>query len=128
MRVLIAAVISGAMVLGLRPARAELVPVAAPAVGADCDDIDLAPLVAALVAEINVLQSKSAPMKFGGQQITPLDYSNRTLRPLYELAKAGDKPCALCGADQQVYLAESRRGAHLVHRLPHPHRAWLSRR
>ena len=96
-RILIAAGISAAALATLGSARAELVPVAAPVVGADCDDLELAPLIAALVAEINVLQSKGGTLKFGGQQVTPLDYSNRTLRPLYELAKAGDKP-ALCAA------------------------------
>jgi membrane-bound lytic murein transglycosylase A len=94
-----------ALLLVAGVARAQLVPSAAPPVAGQptCDDIDLAPLVSALVAEINVLQSKSkAPMKFGARTLTPLEYSNNTLRPLYELAKGGDK-AALCTALTQKF-------------------------
>lgn len=82
----------------------ELVPVAAPPLTTACDDIELDSLVVALVNDINALQKKSGPpLKFGAKLVTPLEYANRTLRPLYELAKAGDK-AKLCGALQHGHL------------------------
>jgi membrane-bound lytic murein transglycosylase A len=87
--------------VGVSPvAQAELVPTTAPALSVACDDLDLGPLVAALVSEINVLQKKSGPpLRFGSKQVTPLEYATRTLRPIYDLAVAGDK-AKLCGALQ----------------------------
>lgn len=75
-----------------------LVLVAAPPLTVACDDLDLSSLQAALVQEIDVLQKKSGPpLVFGSRSVSPLEYSNKTLRPLYELARAGDLG-KLCGA------------------------------
>jgi membrane-bound lytic murein transglycosylase A len=62
-----------------------------------CDDLDLAPLEAALVKEITILQAKSGPALRFDRALSPLEYSNKTLRPLYDAVKAGDR-AGLCAA------------------------------
>lgn len=79
-------------------ARAQLAEVRPPALSASCDDLDLQPLLQAVVHEIDELQVSRGPaLRVGGRAISPLEYSNRTLRPLYDLLRAGDR-AALCQA------------------------------
>jgi membrane-bound lytic murein transglycosylase A len=86
------------VLLAATSTRAELQAVAAPALSVACDDLDLATLQAALVQEINLLQGRSGPpLRFGNRSVSPLEYATRTLRPLYELVRAGARD-KLCGA------------------------------
>lgn len=85
-------------------ARAQVSPVRAPPLSADCDDLELAPLTSAVVHEIDLLQVKKGPaLRIGGQTLTPLEYANNTLRPLYALLRAGDK-AKLCAALRERFV------------------------
>jgi membrane-bound lytic murein transglycosylase A len=61
---------------------------AQPVASEACDDLDLVPLERALVREITVLQGKSGPPLRLDRAVAPLEYSNKTLRPLYEAVKS----------------------------------------
>jgi membrane-bound lytic murein transglycosylase A len=79
-------------------ARGEVKAVPPLAVGAACDDLELASLAAALNQESAILSRRSGPpLEFGAQKVAPRDYAARTLAPLAQLAQAGDR-AALCQA------------------------------
>jgi peptidoglycan lytic transglycosylase A len=79
-------------------ARAELKPVATPALTTACDDLDLAPLADALDSEMAALaKHPGGTMNLGGRAVSYADYSARTLRPLLAWARAGDRT-KVCGA------------------------------
>jgi membrane-bound lytic murein transglycosylase A len=68
----------------------------------NCDDLDLAPLAAALNQEIAIYQKKTSPaLAFPDKQVSPRDYATSTLAPLAKLAQAGNK-AAFCGALKQL--------------------------
>jgi membrane-bound lytic murein transglycosylase A len=75
----------------------NLEPVAPPAnFSAACDDMDLAPLAAALDQEIAKMQGMSGSLTFGKAQVTYKDYAAKTLVPLAALARKGKTE--LCAA------------------------------
>lgn len=76
----------------------ELVPVATPALGAPCDDLDAAGLVAAIERQLPALRAMPATpgFRFGPRVVSPADYARTTLAPLAELARKGT--AALCAA------------------------------
>lgn len=92
------------LLMGSSQARAQLAPVSAPPLTADCDDLELAPLTSAVVHEIDLLQVRKGPaLHIGGRTLSPLEYASGTLRPLYELLRAGDK-AKLCAALRERFV------------------------
>ncbi len=68
----------------------------------NCDDLELAPLAAALNQEVAILGKRSSPpLVFPDRQVSPKDYAATTLAPLARLAQAGAKP-AFCAALKQL--------------------------
>jgi membrane-bound lytic murein transglycosylase A len=65
----------------------------------NCDDLDLAPLAAAINQEVAVLSKRSTPMIFPDRQVASKDYAASTLAPL---ARAASSPAALCAALRQM--------------------------
>jgi membrane-bound lytic murein transglycosylase A len=87
---------------------------AAPAASPSCDDLDLGALEAALVREITLLQAKSGPpLKIGERSVSPLEYSNKTLRPLWTAVKAGDR-AALCATLKSGFTWHREQGNTLI--------------
>ncbi|HZS35393.1 MAG TPA: MltA domain-containing protein [Polyangia bacterium] len=79
-----------------RTARAELRATKAPALTVECDDLELAPLADALDQEIAQLGRRSGALKIGERSVPVAEYIARTLKPLAEFARAGDRT-KLCG-------------------------------
>src|SRR6266702_661776 len=75
---------------------AELEPVAAPDLGAACDDMELKPLADAIDREVGKMQTMSGGLSFGSTQVSYRDYAQKTLAPLAALARKGAD--ALCPA------------------------------
>jgi membrane-bound lytic murein transglycosylase A len=67
----------------------ELVQVAAPELGASCDDLDPTALAAAIDQEIASLEAHGKPLRIGDRAIPAREYVARTLRPLAALARQG---------------------------------------
>jgi peptidoglycan lytic transglycosylase A len=80
-------------------AQAQLRAVQPLALDANCDDMDLAPLVAAINQEIAVLSKRSTPMIFPDRQIPSKDYATTTLAPL---ARAAANKTGFCAALRQM--------------------------
>lgn len=84
-------------VLGAAPARAQLVEIPAPNTGgAACDDMDTAPLAAAIDREVAILSRRPASerWRFGALDVSVSEYVQKTLVPLAALARRG--PAAMC--------------------------------
>ncbi len=81
------------------PAVAQLKEGPPPAFAADCDDVELPTLAAAIDSEVSFIQKKKggAPLVIGGVSINLQDYAKTTLQPLAELARGGNK-AAFCAA------------------------------
>lgn len=92
-----------ALVACASTASAQLVPVAAQPMTVACDDLDLPSLVQAIERELPALERSTATLQLGGVRVRAADYAARTLRPLVELARRGDRP-HLCGALQYNYV------------------------
>lgn len=77
---------------------AGLVRVAAPDLGAPCDDLDAAALGAAIEQELpQLLEMPPEPvLRFGRRRLSPAEYARTTLGPLAKLARRGR--AALCAA------------------------------
>ena len=89
-----------AMILLAAPvAHAQLKEVAAPAFAADCDDVDLPLLVAAIESETTYIMKKKggAPLQIGTVAINLQDYAKTTLAALAAEARSGNK-AAFCSA------------------------------
>ncbi len=71
-------------------ARAQnLVPVPTPNLGSRCDDLDPAPLVAAIEHEVELMQKMSGALTVGTRAIPYAEYARTTLAPLGALAQKG---------------------------------------
>jgi membrane-bound lytic murein transglycosylase A len=81
------------------PAQAQLRAVQPIAVDANCDDMDLAPLAAAINQEVAILGKRSTPMIFPDRQIASKDYAATTLAPL---ARATANKATFCAALRQM--------------------------
>lgn len=92
----------GFVVLAVSPARAQLTEVAAPITGgADCDDVDLPLLVAAIESETSFILKKKggAPLQIGTVAINLQDYAKTTLGAIAELARQNtNNKAAFCSA------------------------------
>jgi membrane-bound lytic murein transglycosylase A len=82
-------------------AHAQMRAVQALPLDGNCDDLDLAPLGAALNAEIAALQKKGSMLAFPDKQVSARDYATTTLAPLARLAAANNK-AGLCAALKQL--------------------------
>lgn len=67
----------------------NLAPVAAPSFGSTCDDLDTAPLAAAIDNEIAKMGKMQGTLQFGDKSVSYADYASKTLAPLSALAKRG---------------------------------------
>ena len=98
-RTFLAAVLFPLLLAAPRPASAQsLAPVATPALGAQCDDLDTASLADAIDKELPVLRRMPAAQSFriGDRAVSAADYAEHTLLPLQKLARQG--AAALCAA------------------------------
>ncbi len=78
-------------------ARAQnLVPVPTPNLGAQCDNMDPAPLAEALERAAAALEKQNGTIQIGAHAVPTGEYARKTLRPLAALARQGT--AALCAA------------------------------
>jgi membrane-bound lytic murein transglycosylase A len=70
-----------------------------PALDANCDDLDLGPLVEAINQEVAVISKRSTAMVFPDKQVTLKDYAASTLQPL---VRAAGNRAGFCAALRQM--------------------------
>lgn len=90
------ALIALALVSAAPAARANLVAVPAPEMGAQCDDLDPIALAEAIEREVPMMQKMSGTLQFGDKAVAYKLYASATLQPLARLARQGRE--ALCSA------------------------------